>query len=149
MRTTPTTVAQSGLNPSAKKVASAKTGKSSKDATKATARDLPVLVTSFRDDKSTPNKAVSAFNRSTAGVLTNSGLESAAKLEAIESLAKQAKANALASIDRQVARANKLAAMPRGTTGKGSIHWADVCVEIFGGATRKTAVENNSRALGL
>lgn len=150
MRTMPSTiVAQSGLSPSAKSLASKTGKKSGKDATKATARDLPVLVTGFRDDKSTPNKAVSAFNRSSAGVLTNSGLDSAAKLEAIDLLARKAKSDALAAIDRQVMRANKLAGMPRGTTGKGNIHWADVCVEIFGGATRKTAVENNSRALGL
>lgn len=141
MSTSPATVAKS-RNTSAKSL-------NKGDATKATARELPKLVVAFREDKMTPNKAVNSFNKVTADLLGSTGVTSDQRLAAIDKAAEKAKADALRAIDRQVERARVLARMPRGTTGTGGIHMVDVCVEIFGGATRKTSVENNSRALGI
>lgn len=74
-----TTVTSNGLNPSA--ATSAKGGKS-KDATKASAKDLTTLVVDFREDKSTPAKAVNAFSKKVADLLNSNALSSEEKLAA-------------------------------------------------------------------
>ena len=117
------------------------------NATKASARDLSKLVMDFRDDKKTPGKAINAMNRVVSSTLDTSSLDVQGKQDALVAAAEIAKVEAIAAIDRQLARGLKVAAIKRGTTGKGNIHWADVKSELFGAGSKRTAVENNSRAL--
>ena len=117
------------------------------NATKASAKDLSKLVMDFRDDKKTPGKAINAMNRVVSNILDTSSMDAEGKQAALVAAAEEAKADAIAAIDRQLARGLKVSAIKRGTTGKGGIHWSDVKSELFGAGSKRTAVENNSRAL--
>ncbi|MDP6999079.1 MAG: hypothetical protein QF569_23580 [Candidatus Poribacteria bacterium] len=130
------TVTRKGRNISAKS-----------NATKASARDLGKLVVMFRNDKKTPAKAVNAMNRVAADILSVTAMTVEERQAAMTAAAEQAKVDAIAAIDRHLARGLTLAAIKRGTTGKGGIHQQDVVVEIFGSGSKRTAVENNSQAL--
>jgi|MDSZ01.2.fsa_nt_gb hypothetical protein len=139
-----TTVTSNGLNPSA--ATSAKGGKS-KDATKASAKDLTTLVVDFRQDKSTPAKAVNAFSKKVADLLNSNALSSEEKLAAVKAWQAEAIAQATAAIDRHAMRATKMSVIKRGTTGKGGIHQQDVVTELFGSGSKATAKDNNTSAL--
>ena len=117
------------------------------NATKASAKDLSTLVMGYRDDKKTPGKAINAMNRVVSNILDTSSMDSKGKQVALVAAAEEAKADAIAAIDRQLARGLKVAAIKRGTTGKGGFHWSDVKSELFGAGSKRTAVENNSQAL--
>jgi hypothetical protein len=117
------------------------------NATKASAKDLSKIVMEFRNDKKTPGKAINAMNRVFSNVLDTSSMDIEGKQLALGAAAEAAKVDALAAIDRQLSRGLKVAAIKRGTTGKGGIHHADVKSEVFGSGSKRTAVENNSRAL--
>jgi hypothetical protein len=119
------------------------------DATKLNASELPKLVVGYRDDKVTPSKAVNAFNRKAVTILDAPGMSQDERVAAIEAAKQAAIADAIASIERAAQRANVLTRVPRGTTGKGGIHWHDVRTELFGSGRRVDAVANNSKALGL
>jgi len=134
-----TTVARKGQNTSVKAL--------NGNATKASARDLGKLVIAFRGDKKTPAKAVNAMSRVAADLLNSSAMTVEERQAALVQLAEQAKVDAIAAIDRHLQRGLTLAAIKRGTTGKGGIHRGDVVVEIFGSGSKRTAVENNSQAL--
>jgi hypothetical protein len=117
------------------------------DATKASAKDLSKAIIAFRDDKKTPGKAVNSMNRTVGNLLTTSSMDTVGRCDALVRTAEVAKADAIAAIDRQLARGLTLATLKRGTTGKGGIHWQDVVVEIFGNGSKRTATDNNSQAL--
>ena len=138
-----TTVAN-GLNPST--ATSAKGGKS-KDATKASAKDLTTLVVDFRQDKSTPAKAVNSFSKKVADLLNSNSLTAEEKLQAVKAWQAEAVAQATAAIDRHAMRAAKMSVIKRGTTGKGGIHQQDVVTELFGSGSKATAKYNNTSAL--
>ena len=121
------------------------TSKSS-NATKGKAKLLTDIVISHRDDKDTPSKAVNALSKSVGNALHSSSSKED-KLAAIQEAVESAKSAALASIDRQAARAMQLAGVNRGTTGKGGIHCADVITEVFSGQSKSDAKANNTAAL--
>jgi len=121
------------------------TSKSS-NATKGKAKLLTDIVMSHRDDKDTPSKAVNALSKS-VGTALHSSSSKEDKLAAIQEAVESAKSAALASIDRQAARAMQLAGVNRGTTGKGGIHCADVITEVFSGQSKSDAKANNTAAL--
>ena len=133
MNNSNTTVAN-GLNPSAATTAKGgkpKVGKS-KDATKASAKDLTTLVVDFREDKSTPAKAVNAFSKKVADLLNSNAVSPEDKVKAVKAWKAEAIAQATAAIDRHAIRATKMSVIKRGTTGKGGIHQQDVVTELFG-----------------
>jgi hypothetical protein len=114
------------------------------NATKKGAAQLTTLVTEFRDDKATPSRAMSQLNSQVASLLQAS---TPVTEEALIAFGEQAKAAAIAAIDRQMERAVALASIARGTTGKGGIHRDDVVTELFAAQKKSQAVENNTAAL--
>ena len=123
-----------------------KTTNKSSNATKGKAKLLTDVVMSHRDDKETPSKAVNTLSKS-VGTALHSSSSNEDKLAAIQVAVEMAKSAALASIDRQAARAIQLAGVNRGTTGKGGIHCSDVITEVFSGQSKSDAKANNTSAL--
>ena len=117
-----------------------------RNATKGNSKVLTSVVIDSRDDRETPSKAVNTFNKSVGSILHGSSSQKE-KEAAVMIEAETAKAAALASIDRQVSRALQLSKVPRGTTGKGNIHCADVITEVFSGVSKSDARNNNTVAL--
>mgnify|MGYP002889981663 CR=1 FL=1 len=75
------------------------------------------------------------------------GISPEDKKTAIDVAIKKVKSELMAAVDRDLARATTLSAMPRGTTGKSGVDYIDVIAEIFAPLSRKTAKENNTKAL--
>lgn len=146
MNNSNTTVTPKGLNPSAATAKSGK-GKSNKDATKATAKDLIGIVLSSREDKTSPSKAVNAFNKRIADLLSSNALSNEEKLASVKAWQSEAIAEATAAIERHAFRAMRLSHISRGTTGKCGIHQSDVVTELFGSGSKATARDNNTDAL--
>jgi hypothetical protein len=117
-----------------------------RNATKGNSKVLTTVVIDSRNDKESPSRAVSALNKSVGSILHGSSSQGD-KEALVTSAGETAKAAAMASIDRQVARAIQLSQVPRGTTGKGDIHCADVITEVFSGVSKSDARNNNTAAL--
>jgi|MDSZ01.2.fsa_nt_gb O-acetyl-ADP-ribose deacetylase (regulator of RNase III) len=142
--TTATTVKSSSaaINPEAVKPK----GKS-KNASKGTAVHLQKCILDYREDKTTATKLVSNFRRDCGQVLHANGMDNKDKVKAIKEAYEYALKELQAAMDRDLSRATTLVSIPRGTTGKGGLHHADVVTEMFSAASKKTAIENNTTAL--
>ena len=140
-------------NGTAQKSASAVTlskkssNKGGKNATRGHAKQLDQIIVGFRQDKVTASKLINHARKTVGDILNTKGISPEDKKTAIDVAIKKVKSELMAAVDRDLARATSLSAMPRGTTGKSGVDYIDVIAEIFAPLSRKTAKENNTKAL--
>lgn len=113
------------------------------NASKKQAQAITETVMGHRNDRSAASKAVTDLNKKLGEALLTGGMTK----EQLHAMVEAAKASVLAGLDRIEERANALRVIPRGTTGEGGIHWADVVAEVFAPGSKKGAIERNTDAL--